>query len=372
MSDFPQISVDKNLRIVRTNSLFNSFFANSTNSMAIIGCSIEKIFTAEELQRVRLLIEVAIQLNKQDSFVANIISANGSTVSAFIIVDASQLGVSETTIWVIPKNQSKTILPHEDMTETTRLMFLGRMLLKTTHDLNNMINIMGGYAECIKHLIEAEPNTANKALSHLNRIAEAADKSKHIIQDLFSIANGQSKESRPFNIHLTIHRMVNLVKGIADKNITINSSYEASDPLITCSESDIEDVIINLLTNAIDAIMDHGTISVTTSTVYIPQSGTFLVLSVKDNGVGMTEATKNSLFQPFFTTKGESHGTGLGLYGVKQTILAYGGSVEVISRPAMGTEFILRIPSTNQPNSFTADHFGTVTSKNLTDTVFSY
>lgn len=372
MSEFPQIVVDNSLKIVRINSSARIIINNSTNRSIVAGVSVERIFPSEEFQRVSLLVEVATALNKQDNFEAKIITSNGSLLPVFIIIEPSQLDKQEIIVWIIPKSQGKALSQENDIAEAGRLALIGRMVFKTTHDLNNMVNIIGGYAECIKHLVESEPSIAGKALNHFRRIADASEKSKRMLQNLISLAQGGSKEKRSFNIHFTVHRMVDLVKGIANRDITIKSSFEACDPLITGTESDIEDIIINLVTNAVDAMVSKGTILISTSTVNIPGSGTFLALSVKDSGVGMTESTQSKLFEPFFTTKGSVHGNGLGLYGVKETVYAMGGFIDVKSRPAMGTEFIVYLPSTNQPEQLASYSLKSEAQENSINSVFSY
>jgi len=235
---------------------------------------------------------------------------------------------------------------------------LGKMATRIAHDINNMLNVIGGNADIISKQIHGTEKSAF-VLERLERIAEAAKKCSNLTESIVDYANNETKELVKFDLHDVLRSMVNLIGTVIPKSVKIKNGYQATNATIYGNPSEMEDVIVNVLQNANDAMHERGTLEIKTSNVtftipresefgFITSNGDFLFLSIADNGLGMTEEIRRKVFEPFFTTKEKGAGSGLGLNNVYNIVKSYGGFIEVKSKPAFGTTFDIYLPVVEQ------------------------
>jgi signal transduction histidine kinase len=174
----------------------------------------------------------------------------------------------------------------------------------------------------------------------LYRSRDGLKRIQQIVKDLRDFARLDASDLQEVDLNAGIASTVNIVLGQAKKQqVTLQMDLGALPP-VTCYPAKINQVILNLLTNAIDACPDNGRITVGTRT-----DGDQVAIVVEDNGTGIDPTIRDKIFDPFFTTKPQGKGTGLGLsisYGIVQ---GHGGTIDVASRPGEGTRFTVRLPT---------------------------
>ena len=181
--------------------------------------------------------------------------------------------------------------------------------------------------------------------------SEGAERVKRIVLDLKDFARADEKTFKTVDLNKCVESTLNMVRNeikyVADIDLHLGEL-----PQIVCSDSQINQVIANLLVNAVHAIDRHGTIKVVTR-----QDGKYVVLEVSDTGRGMTESVIKRIFEPFFTTKEVGKGTGLGLTISYDIIKKHDGEITVLSEPGNGTTFTVRLP-VNGPGELNAQPTG--------------
>jgi signal transduction histidine kinase len=121
--------------------------------------------------------------------------------------------------------------------------------------------------------------------------------------------------------------------------VTVIRSFDSSDPTILADETQIQQIIINIVVNALQAMLGGGTLTITTKAL-----GDSVLLAVEDTGIGMNEDVLQHIFVPFFTTKADDSGTGLGLSIARDIVISHGGTITVTSTPWKGSRFEIRLP----------------------------
>ncbi len=252
--------------------------------------------------------------------------------------------IDEAERWKIEKTLN---LYQNRAVELQRLEALGHLAAGIAHDFRNILTAVSGYAEVL-----AEPDFSHdelKALSH--ELNQASKKGAALIQELLNY--GQQAPAAPGILKLTEllsrnEKLLRMSLGRGDIDLRLELPGQVSRVLIDANQ--IERAVLNLVLNARDALPDGGRIVIALGEESFGESsgaaereGDYVVLSIKDNGVGMDEGTRCKLFNTFFTTKGQK-GTGLGLAIVHQVVAHAGGFVDVDSKLGIGTIFRLYIP----------------------------
>ena len=218
------------------------------------------------------------------------------------------------------------------------------------HDFNNLLTIIKGNTDMAKLLMEEDKN--HPIYEHLLEIQESIKSAKPLVEQLYNLSRKKSKDSKFLKIIKINRSIIKLLEMLTlffqrNKEILIETELNL-DPELWSIKGDsgkIEQVILNLIMNAKDAMPEGGRIIITTGNVIPPKAriGEYISISIADTGIGMEKELIEHIFHPFFTTKG-SKGTGLGLQIVKQIIEDHGGWVEVFSELNKGTTFKIFLP----------------------------
>lgn len=234
----------------------------------------------------------------------------------------------------------------QQVVKQERLRALGMMAGGIAHDFNNALTMMLGYAELL--LPWLQQHASSRELAYLNHIIDAAQDAAHVVSRLREFYRpAENNEIRvPVNLSEIAQAAVSLTapkwkgKSRAD-GVQIEVFTELAEvPPVAGNAAEIREVLTNLIFNAVDAMPDGGSITVSTTS---DENG--VVVSVRDTGFGMTEAEIGRCLEPFFTTKGE-RGTGLGLAVVYGIVQRHEGTIDITSKKGVGTTFAIRLPST--------------------------
>ena len=228
--------------------------------------------------------------------------------------------------------------------QSAKLAAIGEMAAGVAHELNSPLTAIIGNSSLI--LRSAPPD--DKYLKLLQDIKSCGQRSKRIIQNLLTFSRQDSYTFAQVSINDVVENSLYLVSYQIEKNkITINKNLNPQIPLFMGNRLQLEQVVINFLLNARDALEElaDGVIEISTNMREDAEAGSTVVeLKVADNGVGIPESIIDQIFNPFFTTKEKTRGTGLGLsvsLGIAQT---HGGRIEVDSEAGRGSVFSLIIP----------------------------
>jgi PAS domain S-box-containing protein len=242
-------------------------------------------------------------------------------------------------------------LNQERMLATQKLESLGVLAAGIAHDFNNMLSSI--FAEADLAFAELPPDSPGR--DNLDRICAVSIRASEVLQLLMAYAGGRGDETfEAVDLSSLIQEMLELLKVPISKKATFETSFAMDCPPVYANPTEIRRLLMNLVTNASEAIGDkEGSIRVATTFVRIrPDSeeerlpglseGNYVLLEVSDSGCGMSEQDLARAFDPFYTTK--SRGRGLGLSAVQGIIRSYGGAIDVVSAPGQGSTFRIFIP----------------------------
>ncbi|MCP4670741.1 MAG: GHKL domain-containing protein [Desulfobacula sp.] len=249
---------------------------------------------------------------------------------------------------LISKADTKSEAMNKQVVESGKLATIGELAAGIAHEINNPVAIMVEEAGWIGDLLEEEDLKECENLKEFNRALDQINtqgrRCKEITHKLLSFARKTDTTINDVQINEVITEMVSLTDKMAMyNNITIETDLHEGIPYIRISPSELQQVILNLINNAIDAMEKiGGKITIETKISAIEKNN--LVISMEDNGPGIPKDNLGRIFDPFFTTKAVGKGTGLGLsicYGIIQKM---GGKIDVHSQVGVGTKFRIWIP----------------------------
>lgn len=245
----------------------------------------------------------------------------------------------------------------EQLVQSQKLEAIGQLAGGIAHDFNNILTVINGYSDLA--LLKSDEN--NPLHKNLLGISNAGQKASGLVRQLLAFSRKQIIEPQKVNINRLVEDLDKMMKRLIGEDIKIVRNLEEDIPSMKADPAQIEQILINLVVNARDAInSNQGStlerkITFDTKKISLDKnystdknakfSGRFISLSVTDTGVGMNEETKSKIFEPFFTTKAKGEGTGLGLSTVYGIVKQNNGMIFVYSEVGLGTTFRIYWPS---------------------------
>lgn len=227
------------------------------------------------------------------------------------------------------------------LNQSQKLESIGRLAGGVAHDFNNMLGVIIGYTELA--LMGIEDN--HPIIAHLNEINNAAKRSANLTRQLLGFARKQTIKPIIIEINDAINNMKTILSRLIHENIILNF-YPCIEPIfIKIDPSQLDQILANLCINARDAISNTGIINIEVNKTTDNSDNNFAMISVQDNGCGMSQDVLDHIFEPFFTTKEIGSGTGLGLANVYGIVKQNNGYLEVESELDKGTTFKVFLPS---------------------------
>ena len=284
------------------------------------------------------------------------IRKDGSTfpieISAQVIRIAGKLYIQaiDRDITERKQGEQERLFLEAQLLQAQKMEAVGRLAGGVAHDFNNLLTIILGYAELMRfNLREEDP-----LLNNLEEIRKAADRAAGLTRQLLAFSRRQVLQPRIINLNLVIEDLEKMLKRLIGEDLILQTVLQPGLGRVMVDPGQIEQVIMNLVVNARDALPGGGLLTIETGNVEIDQAqadknldmkaGGYVLLSVSDTGVGMDQETRSHIFEPFFTTKERGKGTGLGLSTVYGIIKQSRGYVWVTSEPDQGTTFKIYLP----------------------------
>lgn len=221
--------------------------------------------------------------------------------------------------------------------EAEQLASTATLISGLAHEIGTPMGVIRGHAEALGGAVEGE-----RAAWRLNMILEQIDRITGIIHALLNMARPRESLSNSVDLSTTLDTtLAFLTEKLRRRRVTVSKDM-GNIPEITADPEKLQQVFLNLLINAVDAMPEGGNLSIA-----LAREGAFAVVRIADTGTGIPSDQLESIFEPFFTTKPAGRGNGLGLVVVKGIMEEQNGSIEVRSEEGVGTEFTVRFPAGN-------------------------
>jgi PAS domain S-box-containing protein len=241
----------------------------------------------------------------------------------------------------------------EQLRQSQRMDAVGRLAGGIAHDFNNILSIILGYGETL--LDDLDPLDPKRA--DVQEIHKAAGRAAELTKQLLMFSRQQLVEPKVLDLNEVLAGMQKMLRRILGEHIELCCTFEGALGRIKADRGNIEQVIMNLVVNARDAMPKGGKLTVETANIALDKAfasvhlgaapGDYVLLAVSDTGLGMEKETRLRIFEPFFTTKEQGKGTGLGLSTVFGIVQQCRGGVWVYSEPGRGTTFKVYLPRTD-------------------------
>lgn len=243
------------------------------------------------------------------------------------------------------------ILVEERLHHSQKMEALGRLSAGVVHSFNNILTVIAGYSRILLDDLDVSDERG-----HVQKIAHANGRAADLVSKMLLFGRGaDAPAGRVLNLNKCVIDFEDMFKGIGGDKIELEALLEPNLPNIRIDGNQLDQILMNLAMNARDAMKEGGVLSFETSAHHFGEerpdslknlaSGEFVELSVRDTGCGMPPEVARNVFEPFFSTKGVGHGTGLGLATVRSIMRECGGEVVLETTPEQGSCFRLFFPS---------------------------
>jgi two-component system, cell cycle sensor histidine kinase and response regulator CckA len=239
--------------------------------------------------------------------------------------------------------------------QSRKMEAVGRLAGGIAHDFNNLLTIITGYTD----LALSRPSVPIELRADIERIENAAARAAALVRQLLAFSRKQVLQPKTLDLNSIVVNLDKLLRRLMDDNIEMTTAVQENVGQVKADPAQIEQVIMNLVVNARDAMPQGGRILIETANVDLDSAyaddhatvkpGRYVMLAVSDTGVGMDRETVAHIFEPFYTTKESGRGTGLGLSTVYGIVKQSGGYIWVYSEPAKGSTFKVYLPRIEEP-----------------------
>jgi two-component system cell cycle sensor histidine kinase/response regulator CckA len=245
--------------------------------------------------------------------------------------------------------------------QAQKMEAVGQLAAGVAHDFNNLLTVIQGHASLLLTTAELPESTRES----LHEIAQASDRAANLTRQLLTFSRKQPVQLKTVQLNDLVANLTRMLHRILGEDIALQCNYHPGLPAVHADAGMMEQIIMNLVVNARDAMPNGGQLMIASAVVKVgadarhpdASPGEFVQMSVTDTGTGMDGETLSHIFEPFFTTKDAGKGTGLGLATVYGIARQHGGWVEVGSQPGAGTVFKVFLPAV--PNAAKTKDFET-------------
>ena len=264
-------------------------------------------------------------------------------VSQVLLMHRSLDGRSE-YISTIARDISEQRRQEHALRQAQKMEAVGQLAGGVAHDFNNLLTVIVNCGESLVQSLPAGDERHEEAVD----IVQASQRAARLTRQLLAFSRQQVMESRTIDLNVVVRSLVVMLRRLLSEQVKLVEQLDGESPHVFLDASQLEQVLVNLVVNARDAMPNGGTITIRTSNRR-SRPAHMVVLEVQDTGVGMDESTRARVFEPFFTTKKPGQGTGLGLATAAGIVAQSGGDISVASTPGHGTTFRLEFPAVARP-----------------------
>jgi two-component system, cell cycle sensor histidine kinase and response regulator CckA len=319
----------------------------------LVGRTVHELFPTDAAYAMEAAAAEVVRTGRSTELVLAVPAPAGGPRSlsgvTFPLRDVSgQLLVAAVLLDVTEKQQLEARYLHAQKLEA-----VGRLAGGVAHDFNNLLTIITGYSQMIEAARGKDPVLG----TYLSEIRAAADRAAVLTRQLLAFSRQEVVQPVVLSVNETLGGIERMVRRLVGEEVRLEIELAPTLPAVRMDRGQLEQVVMNLVVNARDATQAGGLIRIATSQIpweRVPNpgegaaQGPYVVLTVADNGSGMTAETQSRVFEPFFTTKERGKGTGLGLATVHGIVKQAGGQVALQSTTGVGTTFDVYLPAVHE------------------------
>ena len=269
-----------------------------------------------------------------------------ATISSVIDPTGKHLGYVS-----VKRDVTEQVRLEENLQQSQKMEAIGTLAGGIAHDFNNLLNAILGYSELLLLDLPEEGNQYRR----VDRIRSAGLQAAELVQQILAFSRRTEKQRLPLRLQLVVKEALKLLRSSLPTTIEIQQDIDPNCSLVRADNTNVHQVFMNLCTNAYHAMKASGGILyITLKEIAVIQedippdvlveAGSYVVMIVRDSGYGMDSVTRERIFEPYFTTKGQGEGTGLGLATVHGIVKDHGGWITVTSDPGQGSIFSVYWP----------------------------
>ncbi len=313
---------------------------------AIVGKTDEDIWSADHAARYRQNDAVVVSTRRPAEWVEPVLHADGPhswLIYKFPIIEHERV----TMVCGIGIDITERTILEEQLGQARKMEALGRLAGGVAHDFNNLLTVIAGYSQLAIESIGTVPE--DRLITYMREILDSSRRASGLTGQLLAFSRRQAVQPKVLNLSDLLARMDRLLQRVIGEHVEIDVKCTSDDCLIHADPNQMEQAIMNLAVNARDAMPLGGQLLIRCGRLAhpIPQEKgepLAILLTVSDNGIGMEEAVRSRIFDPFYTSKEAGKGTGLGLSTVYGVVSQCKGRIDVDSTVGEGTTFRLYFP----------------------------
>jgi PAS domain S-box-containing protein len=324
----------------------------SPNVPLVLGYSMEEIQTMGNVStlfgREIFACETMGTQGESRDFECSIVKKNGERRD--YLISAERVSIKEGTILYLCHDITERKRLEEQLRQSQKMEAVGLLAGGIAHDFNNLLQAIMGYG----HLLQMKMMEDDSLRLDVDKVLAATEKAAGLTRSLLAFSRKQVMSFHPANLNEILANVEKFLTRVIGEEIRICTEFKEETLNINADIGQIEQVIMNLATNARDAMPHGGVLTIATGSTEMDEKfvsahgygdpGRYALISVTDTGAGMDAATIRRIFEPFFTTKEMGRGTGLGLAIVYGIVKQHNGHITVYSEPGMGTTFRIYLP----------------------------
>jgi two-component system cell cycle sensor histidine kinase/response regulator CckA len=340
-------TLDLDLNFTSVNSAFEQVLDYSRDEL--LGTNVAAILPPESIALVRHQLHRKLSGEaERTTYEIEYLAKDGSPVLLEVSARLIHERGAPVAIQVFARDLSERKRLEEQLRQAQKMEAVGRLAGGVAHDFNNLLTAITGYTEFALRGLDTGDGVERK---DVEEIGKAAERATTLTRQLLAFSRKQILQPKVLNLNGVVADMEKMLGRLIGEDIQIVTNLAPTVGRVEADPGQLEQVIVNLVVNARDAMPDGGTLTIETANVDVEQhsvadrgpvpTGSYVTVTVRDTGTGMDERTKARLFEPFFTTKELGKGTGLGLATVYGIVKQSGGYITVASEEGTGATFTI-------------------------------
>jgi len=320
-----------------------------------IGTNVFDLVAPEHREMARRALREKLQGVPEATYSLEILTTAGQRVPLELSTRVILQEEKPVAIQGIARDVSERRSLEDQLRQAQKMEAIGRLAGGVAHDFNNLLMVICGYSDLVLERLGPE----HPARRSIERIANAGEKATSLTRQLLAFSRKQVLQPRVLDLNVLLLELSKMLPPLIREDIEFVVQPGARPGKVKADPTQLEQVVINLVVNARDAMPRGGKLTIETDNVRVEPGrsaihpdmlpGDYVVLAVSDTGVGMDSETQKRVFEPFFTTKPQGHGTGLGLATVYGIVKQSGGYIWLYSEAGRGSNFKIYLPQVDGP-----------------------